>query len=658
MQRDGVQLTCPPRARPSRRARAAGMAALLAALPGPVLAGAAPERPSVPVLRIDTPIEIDGRLDEEPWARAQAVTRFVQQDPDVGQPASERTEVRVLLDREALYFGIHCFSRRAADVIARELRRDNDFRGDDRFEIVLDTFHDHRNALHFVINPRGTQYDAQITDEGKDVNAEWDERWSSETTIDDRGWHAEVRIPLTAVRSRAGADAFGVNFARYIRHRSELALWTAWDRDFDLRQVSQAGHLTGLAGARTGLKLRVKPYLLGGFRSAAGDTDPERDLGLEVAKFSLTSGLTAEVTVNTDFAQTEVDQAIVNLTRFPTFFPEKREFFLERAGIFEFGLGGRRGGENERNLTMYYSRRIGLTEDRREVPLIAGAKVIGRAGGFDLGLLNVQTGSRDDAAAANYTVFRAKRNVLARSNLGAFFSNRQSAGDDHNRVAGADLNLTIRKNTDIQAFVARSFTPGVEGDSWVGRAKFNWYTDLYEVFLEHLYIGPEFRHDLGYFRRSDVRRTNAIFVWEPRPKLLERWVRYNVFRADLAYTTSTASRLLTREQIFRSSTRFQSDDSFRVQTLDVLDRLHEPFEVSDGIRLPPGEYHYRENFAEIEGSLKRLVGGRVRYTFGGFYSGTRRAVELTPAFHPSPHLSVEVGYEHNDVDLPGGAFTT
>ena len=648
---------CPLAVVPRRFAARLALAGALWAFAECRAAVAADEPPSVRVLRIDTPIEVDGRLDEEPWLRAQVIDRFVQQDPDFGKPASEKTEVRLLLDDEALYIGVHCSSKRRSDIIARELRRDRDLRGDDRFEVVLDTFHDHRNALHFVINPLGTQYDAQITDEGKDINAEWDERWSSETTIDDSGWHAEIRIPLTVMRSRAGEDAFGINFARYIRHRSELALWTAWDRDFDLKQVSQAGHLTGLRDARTGLRLRVKPFVLGGFRRTSGTNKAEREPGLEVAKFGLSSGLTAEITLNTDFAQTEVDQAIVNLTRFPVFFPEKREFFLERAGIFEFGAGGRRGGDNERNLTMYYSRRIGLTSDRREVPLAGGGKIIGHAAGFDIGLLNMQTRSTKDVRAANYTLFRAKRNIFARSTFGTFFSNRQTASDNYNRVFGTDLNLTLFKNTDIQGFVARSFGPDGRGDSWTGRAKFNWYTDLYEVFLEHLYIGPEFEHDLGYLRRSDVRRTNGILVWEPRPKFLEKWVRYNVFRLDVAYTTNTANHLLTRERILRSSTRFQSDDSFRLQTQDIVDRLERPFEITEGVVLRPREYGYRQNFVEFEGSPKRPVGGRVRYSFGTFYSGRRRTFEATPAFQPSPHVSFEVGYEHNEVTLPEGAFT-
>ena len=242
-------------------------------------------------------------------------------------------------------------------------------------------------------------------------------------------------------------------------------------------------------------------------------------------KVSITPALTAELTINTDFAQAEVDEAVVNLTRFPLFFPEKREFFLERAGIFEFGLGGRRGGVAERNLQMYFSRRIGLTDDREPVPIIAGAKVTGRAAGMDVGFLNVQTGDFDDGFedldGSNYTVARVKRNILSRSNVGMFVSNRQSSGGDFNRVFGADANFTVFKNTDIQGFIGRSVTPGKDGNDAVGRLKYNWLSDLYEVFVEHLYIGPDFQHDVGFVRRLDIQRTDTAFIWEPRPEAFQ-----------------------------------------------------------------------------------------------------------------------------------------
>lgn len=603
------------------------------------------------------PIRVDGILDEPVWQQAQVIDDFVQRDPQLGQPISERTEVRLLIDEGAMYFGIRCFDTNPGGIIARELRRDNSLADDDRFEIVLDTFHDHRNAFHFAINPLATQYDALITDEGQDVNVEWDERWWAEAKIGEKGWDAEIRIPFTTLRSRAGLDTIGVNFKRFIRRKNETAQWTSWDRDFTFLQVSQAGHLVGVAEMRTGLKLRLKPYVLGGFQdSSSSNADALGDIGLETVKVSVTPALTAELTINTDFAQAEIDEAVVNLTRFPLFYPEKREFFLERAGIFEFGLGGRRGGAAERNLQMFFSRRIGLTADRRPVPVIAGGKVTGRAGGLDIGLLNVQTGRFQGSPGSNYAVFRAKRNILARSNVGMFVSNRQSSRGDFNRVFGADANFSIFKNTDIQGFLGRSITPGRHGDDAVGRVKYNWFTDLYEVFVEHLYVGPDFEHDVGFVRRQDIQRSDAAFIWQPRPGRYN--IRNFVFRGEVIYLTDTRRNLLTREQMFQTTTRFQNDDALRMNVTDTFDRLDRPFEIADGIVLPIGDYDFRDTWGEVETSGERSWIGRLRVGGGEFYSGTRRYVRFAPAWRPWPVLSVESTYEFNDVTLPEGPFTT
>lgn len=616
-----------------------------------------PDRKSVRAARAGAALAIDGALDDAAWKDAEPVADFVQQDPDVNAPVTEATEVRVLFDADALYFGIRCDDRTPAAIVARELRRDNPLAGDDRFEIILDTFHDHRNGYHFAINPLATQYDALITDEGQDVNVEWDERWYAETRRDGRGWTAEIKIPLTSLRAADGADTFGLNFKRFIRRKNETAQWTAWDRDFSFLQVSQAGHLTELPGLRTGLRLRLKPYLLGGARDASTTSAKAlRDAGLEVAKFSLTPGLTAELTANTDFAQTEVDEAVVNLTRFPIFFPEKREFFLERAGLFEFGPGGRRGGVAERNLQMFFSRRIGLTIDRRPVPIVAGGKMTGHAGGLDIGLLNVQTGRFEETPGSNYLVFRAKRNVLARSNVGLFASNRQSSSADYNRVIGGDANFTVGKNTDVMGFIGKSFTPGRSGNDWAGRAKYNWLTDIYEVFVEHLYIGPGFEHDVGFIRRRNIQRTDVAGVWEPRPGIES--IRNFVFRGEVIYLTDAGRALLAREQIFQATSRWQSDDALRFNTTDTLDRLENRFEIASGIVVPAGDYGFRDSFVEYEGSGRRILAGKVRAGGGDFYGGDRRYFQVGPSFKPVPLVSVEASYEVNDVSLPQGAFTT
>lgn len=606
---------------------------------------------------IDGGIAVDGSLDEPAWQQAQPISDFVQQEPHVNAPGTERTEVRVLVAPDGLYFGVRCDE--VGGVIARERRRDSTFADDDRFEIVIDSFHDHRNAFHFVINPLGTQYDALSTDEGRDINAEWDERWWSETRITEAGWTAEIRIPFSTLRSDPESDVYGINFLRFTRRRNERVLWTAWDRDFQFLQVSQAGLLTGMRGVRTGLRLRVKPFLLEGVRrdgSTAGRTVQRPDAGLEVLRLSLTPGLTAEFTANTDFAQTEVDEAVVNLTRFPVFFPERREFFLERAGIFEFGLGGRRGGQAERNLQMFFSRRIGLTDDRQPVPILAGGKLVGRAAGLDVGLIAARVDGTRGGPQSQYTVLRTKRNILGRSNIGTFLSSREAAGNDFNRVAGVDATITVGKNTDFQGFIARSWTPGVTGDSLAGRAKYNWFRDRYELFAEYLYVGREFRHDVGYVRRGDMGRSNLAAIWQPRPKLPN--VRNMVFRGELVYITDTAGRLQTREQVFQTTTRWQSDDAVRYNVTATFDDLPAPFRIAQGVTLPAGPYTFLDQFVEGEAGGKRALSGRVRVGGGEFYSGHRRYVRVAPALKPSAIMALEASYEMNDVTLPQGAFRT
>ncbi len=617
----------------------------------------------IQVLRSGDPIQMDGVLDEPAWQEAQAISDFIQQEPDVDQPASEKTEVRIVLTDKALYLGVLCYDSEPSKVIARERRRDHNLRDDDRFEIVLDTFHDHRNAFYFVTNPLGTRFDALVTDEGVDINSEWDERWWVEAKINDRGWVLEIEIPLTSLRASRDLDVWGINFKRFIRRKNETAQWSGWSRDFTFIQVSQAGHLEGVGGAEAGLLARIKPYVLGGARrtgvsQTGNDSEGVFEVGLEVAKVGITPGLVGEFTLNTDFAQVEVDEAVVNLTRFPIFFPEKREFFLERAGIFDFSLGGRRGGDTaDLLLKMFFPRRIGLTPDRRQVPVLAGGKITGRIQDFDLGFLNVQTDEFQETAGSNYTVFRLKRNVLARSNFGTFFSNRQSGQPgDFNRVAGADVNLTFFRNVDIQGSLGRSFTSGVEGDQTMGRAKFNWFSESYEVFAEHLYIGDEFRHDVGFVRRSGIRRSDGIFTWDPRPKVLN--IRRLAIKNQIVYLTDTDHRLLTRQQFFHIRTHFHSGEIVTFYISHNFEQLEQDFRIAPEITVPLDGYGFRNYSVDFRSRPQQRLSALTRFSWGDFFGGKRKTLRFSPSFKPRPEFSAEVAYEYNDIDLPQGSFTT
>jgi len=342
------------------------------------------------VLHISEPIKIDGRLDEPAWSQAVAATDFRQREPNEGELASEKTEVRLLFDEKTLYVGIHAFDSEPSRINSRELVRDATFSNDDKVEIILDTYHDRRNAYRFAVNPLGTQQDALITDEGRDVNLSWDAPWISAGRIDETGWIVEIAIPLTTLRFTEGVETWGLNFARIIRRKNEENLWTSWQRSFGLERISQAGELIGVEEIKRRRLLEVKPYASGGWREGVPsigkprfDVGMQAKVGLEVAKIGITPSLTAEFTANPDFGQAEVDTQVVNLTRFSIFFPEKRDFFLENAGIFLFG----RAGANQ----LFFTRRIGLTDDGAPVPIDYGAKITGKVGAYNIGFLQVQT---------------------------------------------------------------------------------------------------------------------------------------------------------------------------------------------------------------------------------------------------------------------------
>src|SRR5215813_9573874 len=384
------------------------------------------------VLHITEPIKIDGRLDEPAWSQAEVARDFRQQEPSEGEPATEKTEVRLLFDDKNLYVGVHAFDSEPSRINSRELVRDATFSNDDKVEILLDTYHDRRNAYRFAVNPLGTQQDALITDEGRDINLSWDAPWISAGQIDKTGWIVEIAIPLTTLRFTEGVDTWGLNFARMIRRKNEETLWTSWQRSFGLERVSQAGELVGVNEIKRRRLLEVKPYASGGWREGVPligepgfDAGMQAKAGLEVAKIGITPSLTAEFTANPDFGQAEVDTQIVNLTRFSVFFPEKRDFFLENAGIFLFG----RAGANQ----LFFTRRIGLTDDGAPVPIDYGTKITGKIGRYNVGFLQVQTRKLGEEFSPfgvprqQFTVARVKRDILERSYIGAMFVNRQGA---------------------------------------------------------------------------------------------------------------------------------------------------------------------------------------------------------------------------------------
>ncbi len=418
----------------SARVRTVGAAALLVlATPDAGAQRAALKPPALHARRAAQAPRIDGVLDDAAWAPAEASEAFVQVDPREGEPPTERTEIRALHDSDYLYLAIHCFDREPSKIIGTQMKRDAALETDDRVAVVIDTFEDRRNGFFFEMNPAGAKVDALIASNGQDINEAWDAIWEGRATIDAAGWSVEMAIPFKSLSFAPELTTWGFNVQRTIKRRLETDRWASPRRNVSVSQVSEAGSLSGLEDIRQGIGLDLVPFFAARWNDDGNDEDTLGKPGFD-AFYRLSPSFGAALTVNTDFAETEVDQRRINLTRFPLFFPEKRDFFLQDAGIFQFA-------DLDSDLIPFFSRRIGLTDSGEEVPIEIGGKLTGRAGDFNVGILDVQTGEADDFDAANLFVTRVSKNVGEQSTIGGIFTHGDPNGRDSNSVAGLDANF-------------------------------------------------------------------------------------------------------------------------------------------------------------------------------------------------------------------------
>jgi hypothetical protein len=621
----------------------------------------------IQVVQVTDAIKIDGLLDEPVWSTAEAATDFRQETPTEGAPASERSEVRVLFDNKNIYFGIRAFDSDAAHINARELMRDANFSNDDTIAILLDTYHDRRNAFRFVVNPLGTQQDALITDEGRDINITWNGSWISEGRIDAQGYTVEIAIPLTTLRFTEGIESWGFNVSRIIRRKNEENLWTSWQRSFGFERVSQAGELTGVEEIRRRRLREIKPYASGEWREgvpligASGfDAGVRANAGIEVAKLGITPSLTAEFTVNPDFGQAEVDDQVVNLSRFSVFFPEKRDFFLENSGIFLFG----RQGENQ----AFFTRRIGLTDDGAPVPIDYGAKLTGKIGPYNIGFLQVQTRKLGQASTAlgiprqQFTVLRVKRDILKRSYIGAILVNRQGAtstgGNGYNRVGGADAEFNLTDHYKLKAFWMGSATPGLRSSAGSSRIESIFENDLYRFITVYEDVGARFNPEVGFIERNAIHQYFGQLAYKPRPKFIPH-VQQMEFETQIEYYTDRAGRLATRQTELSWDTIFRNSSEFFFRPIeDVNDVLTEPFQIRPGIIIPAGTYHFNRPQVSFTSDQSKRIVFTVREKWGDFYSGKRYESSGGITWRPNAHLLIDLAESYNNLRLREGNFAT
>ena len=374
---------------------------------------------------------IDGRLDDPVWQGVPGASEFYQKEPVEGEAATEATTVHILYDRAYLYIGVELLDSDPVQIRASELQRDSTLDNDDSFTVAVDSFHDHRNAFVFRLNALGIRYDALIQEESKNLDRAWDEQWTAAAVRTDQGWSAEFSIPFKILRfSGAEEQVWGINFERVIKRKNESVYWSGWDRDFGFNNISQAGHLEGLTEIRQAERLRIRPYLLAGVQSFNATSSPQTkglwEAGIDDLKYAVTSNLTADLAFNPDFRQVEVDAQQVNLTRFSLFFREKRQFFIEGADSLRMGLGLLHFGPSPAEL--FHSRRIGLSDAGEPIRILAGGKLTGKIGEYNLGFLNVQTHDDQGQPGENFTLARFRREMLGRSYVGGIFTNRQGGG--------------------------------------------------------------------------------------------------------------------------------------------------------------------------------------------------------------------------------------
>jgi hypothetical protein len=605
--------------------------------------------------RVEIAPVLDGRVDDEAWTRTEPIEDFRQRNPVQGAAASELTSVRLLYDEEHLYIGARLSDTAPQSILATELRRDDSLESDDTFAVLLDTFHDRRNAFVFRVNPNGTRYDAVVRNE-EGTDPDWDEQWSAAATRSPDGWSVEIAIPFKTLRfDRDHAQVWGLNFERVIKRKNEEVYWTNWNRSFEFTHVSQAGTLHGLEGIRQGQRLRIRPYLVLGGESlrAVSPGEPARalaDAGIDDLKFAVTSNLTADIAVNPDFAQTEIDEQRVNLTRFSLFFPEKRQFFLE--GAESLRMGPPLAEFSNESLELFHSRRIGLSNEGAPIPLVLGAKLTGKVRDVDLGVLGARTGEEDGIPGETFGVVRFRREMLSRSYVGAIATARDGPGHA-STVLGADARFVLKRHLALSALAARA-DDGSSGPQWARHLGAEWDDDFLALRAVHLGIDRLFRPTLGFVRRRD-RQTEFAFSVGPRPGGAFRQIE---FGPELVLNHDEEGVLHSREIEVEVEADFESGDDLEISIGRVRENLIEPFEIEEGIELPAREYDWSQFNASFRSFDGRRLSANFDVEIGGFYSGRRRSLGISSDLRIGRHVIVQPEYELNDVDLAEGAFRT
>lgn len=618
----------------------------------------------------DESMRLDGVLDEPFWQNIPPAANFTQQDPREGGTPTEKTEIYIAYDENNLYIGAMLYDSSPDQILAYQKRRDQGLGADDRFMWILDTFNSGRNAYFFETNPAALRGDGLLTvGQGRNLNKAWNGIWDLKTSISDEGWSVEVRIPFRSLDFDPENSTWGINFQRTIRRSNEEILWSGWRRNQGLFRPQNSGRLTGLSEISQGIGLEVKPYVTGNrnvSRPLEGlkTKDSSVDAGFD-ASYSFTPSIRASLTINTDFAETEVDQRRVNLTRFPLRFPEQRDFFLEGSGIFSFAPAS--------GVEPFFSRRIGLAGGQ-PVPVNGGLRVLGREGNTNLGLYQIRTGESEFSQSEDFTAARISQNIFSESSVGLIYTRRGTVGngtDDTDHTLGTDLELGSSsflgdKNLQFQAFFVwhNHGSRDSFSDFWDRTSRgfrLSYPNFPFNGAVSYREFGSSFNPAIGFTPRNGFRRLqpNASYSWvfsdSPVLRSWEIQLRYE-YLTNLDFEPETIEYRFTPVEV-----EFESGEQVEIGFSRTFEQIFESFDIlRDGtVIIQSGEYTTWGINAEFDTAGFRKISGGIEYSYEGFWTGTREGLQLRGTLRPYRGINLSGNWSRSHVELPGGtSFST
>lgn len=623
-------------------------------------------RPRVKAIRLEQneTISVDGRLDEPIWQRALPATGFMQQDPANGEPATERTEVRFAFSGNNLYMGVICFDSEPTKWMGNTMLRDAALASGDRFQWTFDPFLDGRSGYFFEMNPVGSMGDA-VFGGGQAQNNNgraWDGIWYAKVNRSEIGWTIEIEIPFRTLNFDPNAPAWGLNIQRTIRRKNEESLWTGWVRNQGLRRMSNAGLLEGISNVTQGIGLNVQPFATGTYNDFSGrnlGSTYKGDAGVDFV-YSITPQLKGNFTINTDFAETEVDQRRVNLTRFPLFFPERRGFFLEGTTFFDFAR------EPGNAFIPFFSRRVGLSASSQPQRIDYGAKITGQIGANDIGVLQVRTAGSTNEIGEDFTVMRGKHRFFLESYAGMIYTRRaeRGTGASARQTAGADFALATSRlggsqNLEFSGYYLWNTRTGSEAKRALYGVRIDYPNDFWDARLSMREVQPGFDPAVGYFERRNVRYYAPGLGITPRLRN-SRIVRSFSFESKMDLFTDLQNRALTRETDFKIfHVQFQSLDNVQIHVTPTYERLDRNFEISRGVIMPGGSaYNFTRYSIQLQTNNRRFLQINTTLEKGNFYAGTRRDFTVDLGIRPRTGILVNLNGEWNRIELPEGKFST